>query len=267
MNSILSSCLDPYLAYQTSRGSKKLRIIGKVKLLDRNQFFKFIDFSNNNFSIKNAYNLRYYLIPCRKCVACQVLRSSEWTKRLINESKYYDKDNILFITLTYDNDNLSLSDYVLKIPTLQKSHCQSFLKRLRKYFKEKKIRYFLSGEYGTKTKRPHYHIIIFGLSLNDFQDIEKDSVSPEGFQYYHSLILEKKIWKKGKVIIANADEKTFGYTANYVIKGTKGYIDYDSLKLQAPFILMSKRPSIGLQYILDNRKKIEKDGYFFSHYS
>lgn len=53
-------------------------------------------------------------------------------------------------------------------PTLRKRHYQLFFKRLRKWY-GKPIRYFGTGEYGSKTQRPHYHFIIFGLKLDDLK--------------------------------------------------------------------------------------------------
>ncbi|MDX8558692.1 hypothetical protein OZ663_18615, partial [Elizabethkingia sp. HX CGY] len=39
---------------------------------------------------------------------------------------------------------------------------QLFMKRARK-LQEKKISYFLVGEYGSQTFRPHYHAIVFDV--------------------------------------------------------------------------------------------------------
>ena len=42
--------------------------------------------------------------------------------------------------------------------------------------RRKKIRYFACGEYGDRTARPHYHAIVFGLSLSsDDKQMVKDS--------------------------------------------------------------------------------------------
>ncbi|GHT42725.1 hypothetical protein AGMMS49921_08640 [Endomicrobiia bacterium] len=47
------------------------------------------------------------LVPCCKCIACQINRKSEWSLRLIHESR--DHDSKVFVTLTYDYKNLKTS--------------------------------------------------------------------------------------------------------------------------------------------------------------
>ena len=79
-------------------------------------------------------------------------------------------DDSVFITLTYDDKHLPAN------ASLRKSDLQKFFKRLRKRLGERKIRYFACGEYGDQTQRPHYHAIIFGLSLSsDDKQLVKDS--------------------------------------------------------------------------------------------
>jgi hypothetical protein len=84
-----------------------------------------------------------------------------------HESEFHD--DLCFVTLTYD--------YCKRDPVLSKSDLQKFLKRLRinsvrAGFKVK-IRYFGAGEYGSKTWRPHYHLILFGVGTQHIDIIEK----------------------------------------------------------------------------------------------
>lgn len=81
----------------------------------------------------------------------------------------------IFITLTYSDVNLPQNS------SLVKEHFQLFIKRLRKRLENegRQIKYFACGEYGDKntykqfdkvkvgSERPHYHAIIFGMSLED----------------------------------------------------------------------------------------------------
>ena len=116
---------------------------------------------------------------------------------------HYHKDSS-FVTLTYDDDHIP--DFA----SLRKSHFQKFMKRLRKRLLERKIRYFACGEYGETTQRPHYHMILFGLSLRDpdkqlvkdsweycdwsNRTIERNSfgmVEPESIQYVAGYIDKK----------------------------------------------------------------------------
>ncbi|GHT42746.1 hypothetical protein AGMMS49921_08740 [Endomicrobiia bacterium] len=129
------------------------------------------------------------LVPCHKCVPCQLNRQSEWSIRLIHES--YDHDSKVFVTLTYDDTHLQ---------SLNKRDAQLFIKRLRDKFGYGRIRYFLAGEYGERTFRPHYHAIIFGLpSYVCQQDIQE-------------------VWKQGFVSFAPFSEARASYVAKYCVK-------------------------------------------------
>lgn len=121
------------------------------------------------------------VVPCGKCINCRIKKRSEWNLRLLHEMAYH-KNNI-YLTLTYDNKKLPCPppEYL----SLRKEHLQKFFKRLRKRLQNKniyqeldeyiatgdfnrKIKYFASGEYGDERNRPHYHCIIFGIGLSDF---------------------------------------------------------------------------------------------------
>ena len=98
-------------------------------------------------------------VPCGKCFNCRIQKRSEWSLRMLHELDNHADS--CFITLTYSDNNL------LANRTLAKPHLQLFFKRLRRSLGDVKIRYYACGEYGDKTNRPHYHAIIFGLSLRD----------------------------------------------------------------------------------------------------
>lgn len=98
------------------------------------------------------------LVPCGKCLQCRIKKRKEWSMRCLHEMDAHDDS--VFITLTY-NDK-----YLPDNSSLRKADLQKFFKRLRKRLGERKVRYFACGEYGDQTQRPHYHAIIFGLSLS-----------------------------------------------------------------------------------------------------
>ena len=109
-------------------------------------------------------------VPCGTCQQCVKAKLSAWLFRLDQEMLVIT--NPLFITLTYKNIHLPKTQSFKGIPTLRKSDCQNFMKRLRqnykrKYKKNSKIRYFTVGEYGKKRGRPHYHILMFNLDDED----------------------------------------------------------------------------------------------------
>lgn len=104
-------------------------------------------------------------VPCGKCPHCLRRRLASWSHRLEMESLLWDKQ--LFVTLTYNNDNVPISNN--SFLTLDKRDPTLFFKRLRKM--AGKIKYYLVGEYGTNNKRPHYHLILFGTSSLHEDDV------------------------------------------------------------------------------------------------
>lgn len=76
-----------------------------------------------------------------------------------------------------------------------------WLKRLRKAVSPVKLRYFLVGEYGGKTWRPHFHALLFGIGWN--QQTEQ---------------LVAKTWTHGFVQVGEANQATIRYCVGYVLK-------------------------------------------------
>ena len=68
------------------------------------------------------------------------------------------------------------------------------MKRLRKKLHPLKIRFFHCGEYGDKTRRPHYHALIFGYSFPDRKLFKK---SKSGDLYTSDLDFLKSL-RSGK---------------------------------------------------------------------
>lgn len=98
-------------------------------------------------------------VPCGKCELCRKKKSTEWAFRATCEN-VYSTSQPLFITLTYNNNNLPKHGVF-------KEEIQLFLKRLRirldrKGFKHE-LRYFAVSEYGSKSGRPHYHLIVWNF--------------------------------------------------------------------------------------------------------
>lgn len=109
--------------------------------------------------------------PCGQCHHCRQTRRRQKTTRLMLEGAMHE--HILFVTLTYMDEFLPTETFdpntgqVFSHPdgVLEKRALQLFLKRLRKKFPPKTIRYFACGEYGDKNLRPHYHALLFGVDI------------------------------------------------------------------------------------------------------
>lgn len=173
-------------------------------------------------------------VPCGQCVACRLNHARMWSIRCMHESKSYV--NNIFLTLTYNNDNLPNGG------TLVKSDLQKFFKRLRKH---KKFRYYACGEYGDESKRPHYHAIMFGLSSDD-------------------LKLIQDCWQYGFVYIGDVTVDSCNYVASYVVKkqrGKKAVEYYENLGIEPEFAVMSRNPGIGKKFAEKNLDNMLNRGY------
>lgn len=112
-----------------------------------------------------------------------------------------------FLTLTYDDDHLPSSG------SLAPNDSKNFLKRLRKHFAPARIRFFLVGEYGDQTWRPHYHAIVFNMVTcsRGHTALHRTSCCPQ-------CDAVRDIWGKGSVLLANADREAIQYVCGYVSK-------------------------------------------------
>lgn len=170
-------------------------------------------------------------IPCGHCIGCKLDYSLDWAMRIVCEASLYDSN--YFVTLTYGDDCLPKDGLV------SKRDLQLFNKKVRNKYGDG-VRFFGCGEYGSKTLRPHYHVIYFNLPLIDLVPFGKNR---EGDNYYLSQELTD-LWKKGFVLVADVSLKSAAYVARYSVKGLK-----NSLSGYEPFLLMSRRPGIGANFV------------------
>lgn len=180
--------------------------------------------------VLNKGSEREVVYPCRKCVICKKRDINEWYIRILSELPNWKYSN--FLTLTYDDDNLP-KDFSLKKEDLQK-----FLKRFRHQISNRPLKYFACGEYGDKTARAHYHLILFHNEKDFIQKI-KDS------------------WNLGMVDIGTVTPKSIRYVLKYVLKNQNVLINFH--RVLKPFRLMSK--GLGKSYLLNNLESLKKRGY------
>lgn len=190
-----------------------------------------------------------FLLPCGSCIGCRLDYSRRWADRLCFEDRSQDLPS-WFITLTYNDDHLPIGSK--GFPTLDKRAVQRFIKRLRARLPECAIRYYLAGEYGSRTARPHYHAILFGTNF-PADDFSVYKGTPEGVIYTSKLLSE--VWPYGFNTVAEFSWRTAAYVARYVTKKTKGKEAaqvYDAYGIESEFSLMSRRPGLGLQYFIEH---------------
>ena len=132
---------------------------------------------------------KLYHLPCGKCSECIKHSQNEWCFRLHQEQLYtsLSGDLSVCVTLTYDDENVPCLGFIDKDgkfhladrksdayceekginkrsygSILLYSDVQKWLKRIRRNTNWK-FRYFACAEYGGKSSRAHYHILMFGL--------------------------------------------------------------------------------------------------------
>lgn len=186
------------------------------------------------------------LVPCGQCIGCKLDRSLEWATRITHEASLHSKSS--FVTLTYEDRHLPPNK------SLRKKDVQDFMKRLR-FFSDHPLRYYLCGEYGSETERPHYHICLFGEDFSNDRVLYK--TTPDGFRLWNSPSLSGR-WTFGHSVIGDLTFETAAYTARYVTKKISGEKAASHYGLREPeFSLMSRRPGIGDDWLKKNVVDLE----------
>lgn len=214
-------------------------------------------------------------VPCQQCIGCRIDYSRHWADRIVMESLCHPEHTSFFLTLTYDEDHIvknytgEFFEYLhngeystIRAATLVKKDVQDFMKRLREYYSRvydhDGIRFYCAGEYGTMTRRPHYHICVFNLPI---QDLKVYSRNFRGDILYNSPKLEE-LWGKGYVVIGELTWECAAYTARYVVKKFKGkeaadfYFEHGNVLPE--FSLSSRRPGLAAQYFDEHKEEIYK---------
>ena len=204
----------------------------------------------------------FVLVPCGQCIGCRVARSRTWANRLMMERAGYPDDQVWFLTLTYDQDHIPLNSSGTA-QTLVPRDLQLFLKRLRDAAGIPGIRFYAAGEYGSRTFRPHYHMILYGLPADKLQ-LEQFGASEQGFKYFRSRLI-LKTWPFGFHTITRVDWNTCAYVARYVTKKLtgEGAAWYKQNDIVPEFARMSRRPGIGRDYFEAHKDQIMKDDTIF----
>jgi len=204
--------------------------------------------SNNGFFITLTYDTQN--IPYCKIDTDATIRTKHG-----KEKKYSEEE---------------IANNITSVPTLNKSDVQKFIKRLRiieqeKYGKKNKeidgelvpikdvfwrkmlnqsyditkpFRYYAVGEYGSKNRRPHLHLVVY--NLYDTESIDE-------------------AWQLGMVEVKDLHENSISYLIKYLEKDSKHYKYIYALGLQPEFSLSSKK--LGECYVNASSKKYHLNNY------
>lgn len=217
-------------------------------------------------------------VKCEQCAGCRLARSRHWATRCMHEGQMH-KHNCM-ITLTYNDQNLNPE------LNLQYRDWQLFIRRLRKlctaasraeargrfhgpaaHLLGRETRFYMGGEYGPTTGRPHFHAILFGI---DFADRTYHAKTKAGEKLYTSPTLDK-LWGKGFASIGNLTFESAAYIARYIMKkrtGDGNKTDYEILNPETgeihtrkkEFNNMSRRPGVGSTWISKYKNDVYPEG-------
>lgn len=173
-------------------------------------------------------------LPCSKCLACRLNKAREKAIRCIHEAQEHT-DN-MFLTLTYNEDKLESDKLIYK-------HFQDFMQTLRDSESHKPIGYMVTGEYGDKNKRPHWHALIFNYRPKDAKIYRRTEL---GHYIYKSDFLENVLWDKGFAEFGDITIDSAGYVSRYATKKLEhGYDGHD----YEPIHKTSSKHAIGKSWI------------------
>lgn len=197
-------------------------------------------------------------LPCGRCVGCRLERSRQWAVRCMHEASMHTDNS--FITLTYDDAHLPSNG------SLNYVDWQKFAKRLRRRGVD--FRFYMCGEYGDRTNRPHYHACIFGYSFPDRKLFRRTNA---GSLIYRSDLLES-VWPLGISSVGDLTFESAAYVSRYVMKKITGdlakehykRVDVDTgevFHVEPEFCHMSLKPGIGAAWF----DKYKSDVYPHDH--
>lgn len=215
------------------------------------------------------------LVPCRKCIGCTAGQAREWSIRCFHESLHHQSlyrdphtgvstklPNSVCLTLTYDDEHLPAGSL------LKPSDFTNFMRRLRNS-RPKSPRYFMAGEYGGLTQRPHFHSLIFGEMFHDRYHITTSDQQQLSCSYHLD-----ELWGKGRATI---DDLTFGsvrYVTGYITKKANANGNFTGPLLDLvnevsgevvvrpaspEYRHMSRNPGIGKAWIKANYDRVYAD--------
>lgn len=180
-------------------------------------------------------------VPCGSCIGCRTEQARHWATRMAHEAETSVAS--YFLTLTYSDENLP------RFGSLLPEDSKSFWKRLRRG--GRKFSYYLCGEYGDVTHRPHYHALVFGLTLDD-RDLY---TRRNGVPVWTSPTIGRA-WPYGLHEVTPFSYSAAQYVAGYVRKKlsiAKNPDHYEKVDpetgecvpIQQEFARMSNRPALG----------------------
>lgn len=129
-------------------------------------------------------------------------------------------ENNAFVTLTYNDEHLSKLSAPCGLPSLDPKAYRYWLDRMRKEIGYSQLRYFIAGEYGDETERPHYHVALFNFAtcLRGRTYRRPGSSRPLWDRCCPQCKLVGDTWGKGDVDLGTLETDSAQYISGYVTK-------------------------------------------------
>lgn len=255
---------ETYESYKNQKGGKSY----KAEFLQREQVDAAGGIDNLRKIFANKYR-KIQLIGCGQCIPCLIEDSAQKATQMMMHKQYgyngkaFPDGTVWFLTATYSDEYLpehttvnTETGEIFRGISLDINDHQNFIKRLRKAYPDMKIQLIVAGEYGSKTLRPHYHYIIYGLPL------EQEQFKKVGMNNLNQPTWELKklsdIWGMGYVNIGRVTWESAAYVARYTLKkaNKKDKNWYKAQGMEPEFIIWSN--GIGKKYFEENYEKIYK---------
>lgn len=161
---------------------------------------------------------------CGQCVNCRINHKLRWMGRMALEQHYGNPGMPgAFVTLTYKPEALPEGG------NLNRAHVTEFVRELKRRLSPSE-RYFCVGEYGSKTLRPHYHLLHFGAFGNDAWER-----------------IYRHCWPHGHIQVGQAEGAVFNYITGYVTKklDQAHQAEIEDRGLVPEFFSCSLKPTLG----------------------
>lgn len=193
---------------------------------------------NPNFGNKSRYisalcdtSSMYINVPCGHCSECVAIRQMNVVQRCQMEEF---NNHLFYCTLTYNNDALPVlttsTGYDIRYADI--SDVQNMMKRIRRHnLFGRKFKYFGVSELGSKSARPHFHLI---FSVEKYPTDDRYTIMNLEHQYFHVVLSQ---WKRN---IGSTRNPVWKLCCTYVRKMVRG-----RLKSTYDFHYIDPRPSGG----------------------
>lgn len=249
-------------------------------------------------------------LPCGQCIGCRLQRANEWATRCMHEAQLHTENAFATLTYEKLNTpSLSHRDWQLFAKRLRKAltskrHANNiaiseslYYRRTRDQLESKteptkgnpplqwagerkagekfsptpQFKFYMAGEYGTRTKRPHFHACLFGIN---FTDRKHHITTAAGKRLYTSETLNE-IWGHGFTTIGDVEYESAAYIARYIcakITGPNSEMFYQHVdaetgeitQLTPEYNKMSLAEGIGKKWLEQYKTDVYPHGQVFT---